>query len=59
MKTYNRCKKIKPLSAFYSHTSTQDKKQTYCKLCHKIKEWRKDNPEFLRAAADYIEEHQV
>ena len=33
-KTCRDCGETKPLTEFYKHSSTKDRKQPYCKLCH-------------------------
>ncbi len=44
------CKKIKPLSSYYSHPGTIDKKRTECKSCKNINQnkWQENNREKMR-----------
>lgn len=51
MKECKRCGEIKPISAYYSHGSTLDRKDVHCIACTKEKariSWikRKDTPEY-------------
>ena len=44
------CKKIKPLSSYYGHPGTIDKKRTECKSCKNIgqKKWQENNKDKMR-----------
>lgn len=50
-KTCNKCRVEKPLTDFYRHKSTRDKRGVTCKPCsaEALREWRVRNPDRMRA----------